>query len=160
RDTCRVNVAGITWVHYLFAPSVRPPGNGDERAPTVDGVSWLKLWQGNCSVSTTRSLQKRHPWRGDGVESEGGRALATLSLDCPEETMAARVFLTFTASLTLVAAAIAPAAAQPADTDWPMYQYDLKHTGKTKVAGPGAGAQGVQTKWIYKSVSWIKDQVA
>jgi len=72
--------------------------------------------------------------------------------------MAARAFLALTASLTLLAATAAPAAAQPAITDWPMYQFDLKHTGKSTAAGPGD--QGVQQKWTYDSVSWIKDQVA
>jgi hypothetical protein len=72
--------------------------------------------------------------------------------------MAVRVFLSFTASLMLLVAGATPAVAQLATTDWPMYQFDLKHTGKSTAAGPGT--QGVQTKWTYNSVSWVKDQVA
>jgi hypothetical protein len=41
-----------------------------------------------------------------------------------------------------------------------MYQFDLKHTGKSTAAGPGADTQGVQVKWTYKSVSWVKNQIA
>jgi hypothetical protein len=74
--------------------------------------------------------------------------------------MTVRAFMSFTAFLLLLAGGAAPSVAQPAMTDWPMYQFDLKHTGKSTAAGPGAGTQGVQTKWTYKSVSWVKDQVA
>lgn len=73
--------------------------------------------------------------------------------------MRARNMLTLCTSLAIVTAAAAPAPAQLADTTWPMFQFDPPHTGKTTAVGP-ASSLGVKAKWTYKSVSWIKTQVA
>lgn len=46
------------------------------------------------------------------------------------------------------------AAAQLADTPWPMFQHDLQHTGRSPFAGPLTP----HLKWTYKAVNWIKSQ--
>src|SRR5262249_13298073 len=91
---------------------------------------------------------------------EALRGLATPLARIVEETMFRCPRLTCAVTLIVMATAVTSTSAQPAVTDWPMYQFDLKHTGKSTAAGPGAGTQGVQVKWTYRSVSWVKNQIA
>ena len=51
---------------------------------------------------------------------------------------------------------IAPASAQLADTPWPMFHHDLKHTGQS----PYLGAQTNDLKWGYTTVNWISSSPA
>jgi hypothetical protein len=43
-----------------------------------------------------------------------------------------------------------------AATPWPMFQHDMRHTGKTTVNGPSGSS--VHPEWTYKAPSWIKNQ--
>ena len=57
-----------------------------------------------------------------------------------------RVFLTSIALLHLVCRA---ASAQLADTPWPMFHHDLRHTGQASVSGPASA----HLKWVYDNPS-------
>ena len=60
-------------------------------------------------------------------------------------------------AFALIAAMIVmPAAAQLADTPWPMYCHDLKHTGLSPYTGPETNA----TKWIYTVGAHIRSSPA
>jgi len=43
-------------------------------------------------------------------------------------------------------------------SDWPMFQHDPQHTGKSSASGPSTAA--VRERWVYRAVSWIKNEPA
>ena len=55
----------------------------------------------------------------------------------------------------ITAIMVIPAAAQLADTPWPMFHHDLKHTGLSPYTGPDTSA----IKWTYQAGGWVSPPV-